>query len=159
MQRRLAKELFNSALPLLLSACATSGIGVGYSHHDGVQANFAWHSNDNVHGTMKAVLINGDAYEGPYFQITRETEINSLTPLWFGWNGRSRWHGWDGWGPGISTATTYTPRVLANLARASGERMRCRFTLSRPAEGMAGGGLGRCQLPDGTVIYAEFPRS
>jgi hypothetical protein len=27
----------------------------------------------------------------------------------------------------------------------------------RPMSGMAGGGLGQCQLPSGTIINAQFP--
>jgi hypothetical protein len=37
--------------------------------------------------------------------------------------------------------------------------MRCRFTLMQPSSGMAGGGTGRCQLPNGAVIQADFPPS
>jgi hypothetical protein len=36
--------------------------------------------------------------------------------------------------------------------------MRCHFTLMSPSYGMAGGGLGQCQLPSGTLINAQFPR-
>jgi hypothetical protein len=35
--------------------------------------------------------------------------------------------------------------------------MRCHFTLARPYSGMAGGGVGQCQLPTGTIIQAQFP--
>jgi hypothetical protein len=27
-----------------------------------------------------------------------------------------------------------------------------------PSSGMAGGGVGRCQLPTGVIIHAQFPR-
>jgi putative hemolysin len=37
--------------------------------------------------------------------------------------------------------------------------MRCRFTLRDPDAGMSGGGLGQCQLPDGSIIDAQFPRA
>jgi hypothetical protein len=36
--------------------------------------------------------------------------------------------------------------------------MRCHFTLMSPSSGMAGGGIGQCQLPAGTIINAQFPR-
>jgi hypothetical protein len=36
--------------------------------------------------------------------------------------------------------------------------MRCQFQLANPTAGMAGGGSGQCQLPEGTVIQAEFAR-
>jgi len=35
--------------------------------------------------------------------------------------------------------------------------MRCKFQLVHPSNGMAGGGRGQCQLPDGTTIEARFP--
>ena len=36
--------------------------------------------------------------------------------------------------------------------------MRCNFALARPISGMAGGGIGECQLPSGTIIHAQFPQ-
>ena len=105
---------------------------------------------------MTAALSTGDVYTGPFFQITRETRIDELDPLWIGWVGPRRWRGWDYWGPRQSVLTQYTGKVLANLAGPRGH-MRCRFTLRRPSAGMAGGGEGRCQLPDGTNIRADFP--
>jgi hypothetical protein len=36
--------------------------------------------------------------------------------------------------------------------------MRCHFTLESPGYGMAGGGIGECQLPTGVIISAQFPR-
>jgi hypothetical protein len=49
--------------------------------------------------------------------------------------------------------------VLANLAGPDGKRMRCEFQLLRASEGMKGGGEGRCQLPSGKTIKADFPPS
>jgi hypothetical protein len=34
--------------------------------------------------------------------------------------------------------------------------MRCDFRLMRPSSGMAGGGMGQCQLPTGVIINAQF---
>ena len=107
---------------------------------------------------MTASLNTGAVYRGPFFQVTQETRIDELAPLWVGWGRRWRWHGWDYWGPRQSFVTQYTGRVLANL-EGPGGRMRCRFALMRPSAGMAGGGQGRCQLPDGTIIDADFPPS
>jgi hypothetical protein len=47
---------------------------------------------------------------------------------------------------------------VANLAGPGGQ-MRCHFTLFQPSSGMSGGGTGRCQLADGTIIHADFPAS
>jgi hypothetical protein len=61
------------------------------------------------------------------------------------------------WGPDEETITHYTGQVLANL-QGPGGFMRCHFTLMSPSSGMAGGGIGQCQLPSGTIIHAQFPR-
>jgi hypothetical protein len=55
--------------------------------------------------------------------------------------------------------THYTGHVLANLAGPDGKRMHCEFQLLRASEGMKGGGEGRCQLPSGKTIKADFPPS
>jgi hypothetical protein len=107
---------------------------------------------------MTAALNTGETYQGPFFQITHETQATDLGPLWMGWEGRWGWHGWGAWGPDVAYATEYTGKVLANL-QGPGGHMRCRFTLMQPSSGMAGGGTGRCQLPDGTIIQADFPPS
>ena len=147
------------ALGMLAAAgCTTTGTGVGTTPGGRVTAIFAWTAEGPRSGTMTATLSTGDLYRGPFFQVTRETRIEELGPLWVGWGRRWRWHGWDYWGPQQSYMTHYTGRVLANR-EGPGGRMRCRFTLMRPAAGMAGGGQGRCQLPSGTIIDADFPPS
>lgn len=156
MQHGLTRLLSSAGSALLVAAWTTSDSGSGLPVPGPIQANFSWHAEGRMRGTMTAMLLNGDVYEGPYFQITRRTKLDRLTPLWVGWEGKSRWRGWDGWGPGISTTATYPPRVLANLVKATGERMRCRFMLSQPSAGMAGGGRGQCQLSGGMVILASF---
>jgi hypothetical protein len=47
---------------------------------------------------------------------------------------------------------------VAAGAEPSGTHMRCQFRLVHPSDGMNGGGLGQCQLPDGTTIDANFPK-
>lgn len=145
-------------LLLLVAGCTTTGVGVGSSPSGAVSATFTWIADSPRGGTMTALLSTGESYRGPFFQVTRETRIEELAPLWVGWGRRWRWHGWDYWGPRESYLTEYTGRVLANL-EGPGGRMRCNFTLLRPSAGMAGGGQGRCQLPDGTIIDADFPPS
>ncbi|AKH18703.1 hypothetical protein SUS17_3133 [Sphingomonas sp. S17] len=115
-----------------------------------------WKSSGARSGTMTANLSTGATYAGPFFQITSETTIEELGPLWTGWGNRWRWRGWAYWGPTQSTLTHYSGRVLANLGGPDGQ-MRCHFRLMRPGAGMAGGGQGRCQLPSGTIIDATFP--
>jgi len=137
-----------------LAACATAtGVGTGTSAGGGPTAQFTWASPDGIRGTMNAVLSDGSTYEGWF---THETRLDDLSPLWSGWAGRNNWRGWDDWGPRADFATSYSGTVLANLTHGS-DHMRCRFNLSRPAEGMGGGGMGRCQLGGGGVLQAEFP--
>jgi len=118
---------------------------------------------------MIAQLSNGQMFQGPFFQITQEAQVD-YGPLWNGWGpgwgwgggwGGRRWGygwgGWGGWGPGYDTITQYSGQVLANL-QGPGGFMRCHFTLMSPSYGMAGGGVGQCQLPSGMIINAQFPR-
>lgn len=143
---------------LAVAGCTTSGTGMGTSPSGAVTATFTWTADSPARGTMTAALNTGEAYQGQFFQITHETTVDQLGPLWVGWDRRWRWRGWDVWGPGEAFLTEYTGKVVANLAGPRGH-MRCRFNLIRPSAGMAGGGEGRCQLPDGTIINAEFPPS
>ncbi|UVO50707.1 hypothetical protein M0208_09310 [Sphingomonas sp. SUN019] len=132
----------------------------------GDAASFTWTAQGARTGTMTAMLGNGASYTGPFFQVTQETQVDDLSPLWIGWGGpgwrgRGRWWGrrgfgyWGDWGPNTQFVTHYSGKVLANLAGSDG-RMRCRFTLMRPSSGMAGGGEGDCQLPAGATIQATF---
>ena len=119
---------------------------------------------------MIASLTNGQVFQGPMFQITQESRVTDYGPLWSGWGpgwgwgsgwGGRRWGwgwgGWGPWGPDEQTITQYSGQVLANL-QGPGGFMRCHFTLMSPSSGMAGGGVGQCQLPTGTIIHAQFPR-
>ncbi|MFL6550512.1 MAG: hypothetical protein ACJ8OJ_17610 [Povalibacter sp.] len=137
-------------------ACTSMGTGVGNTRNGAVHANFAWQSTGDRAGTLNAEVSNGQRYAGPYFQVTTDSRIETLTPLWNGWNSR-----WEAWGPQPDTAfiTHYTGKVVANLENADGDHMRCHFRLMRPSEGMAGGGQGACQLPSGETIDATFAHS
>jgi hypothetical protein len=143
---------------LILAGCTTTGVGSGSSPNGAVSATFTWKAESPSRGAMTAALNTGETYNGPFFQVTHETTVDELGPLWVGWEGRGAWRGWGAWGPSAGFATEYTGKVLANLEGPRG-RMRCRFTLMQPSSGMAGGGEGRCQLPDGTIIHADFPPS
>ncbi len=138
-----------------LASCTTSGVGTGEVRGAALSASFSWQGSA-TRGKMTATLTDGEMYQGQFFQVTQETTVDELGPLWVGWSGRARWHGWDDWGPNETFATKYTGKVLANLQGPKGY-MRCRFTLAAPSSGMAGGGQGKCQLPDGVIIDAQFP--
>ena len=146
---------------LFVSGCRTTGAGYGTLQNsaDGadIRVSFDWRSTDSVSGTMTATFSDGRSFTGQYFQITSDTRIDHLGPLWHEWS--PAWRGWRYWyrDPGPQLVKHYSGRVLANLGSTDGERMRCRFRLIRPASGMSGGGEGTCQLPDGNTIYATFP--
>jgi hypothetical protein len=152
---------------IAVAGCTTTGIGTGQSQNGSLGATFSWTETGGTQGTMIAHLSNGQVYQGPMFQITQETRVD-YGPLWSGWGPGFGWHrpwngwgygwgGWGPWGPGPDTITQYSGQVLANL-QGPGGFMRCHFTLMSPSSGMAGGGVGQCQLPTGTIINAQFPR-
>ena len=107
---------------------------------------------------MSATAHDGKTYSGQFFEVTKDTTVDNLEPLWIGWRGRRGGFGWDDWNAGPSFITNYTGRVVANLSVPSGEHMRCKFQLAQPDGGMAGGGRGQCQMPDGQTIDATFPK-
>lgn len=147
---------------LLLTAagaagCATMGTGSGSTASGADPVTFNWKSSDDVSGSITATLADGKVYSGRYFQITRDTDVSDLGPLWTGWRPGWRAGGWYDWDPGPQFITQYSGRVVANLTTSGGGHMRCRFQLVRPEEGMVGGGSGECQLPNGQRIDAQFP--
>ena len=151
------------AAALSLAACETSGTGTGSGNVRGTSkpVAFTWESTDSTSGTITATFGSGRVFRGNYFQITHDTRVERLEPLWDGWGrprGRNSWRYWDRQSE-TQFVKTYSGRVLANLADERGEHMRCRFTLISPSRGMAGGGEGRCELSDSQrEINAEFPR-
>ena len=147
----------------LLSACATQSAGTGSGNVRGTRkpVAFTWQSNDRVSGDITATFNDGQVFKGTYFQITRDTRVDRLGPLWDGWGAPYPRTGWRYWDRDMDRQfiQEYNDRVLANLLSNSGNHMRCRFTLVTPSRGMAGGGKGRCQLSEsGREINAEFPR-
>jgi hypothetical protein len=149
------------AFALILTACQTAGTGSGNVRGTRKPVAFTWQSTDSVSGDITATFGTGRVFKGNYFQITSETRVDRLEPLWDGWGRPYRRNAWRYWSadPGPEFMKTYSGRVLANLHSPDGEHMRCRFTLISPQRGMAGGGEGRCQLSEsGQEISAEFPR-
>src|SRR5262245_43501094 len=115
--------------PLVLLAaagCASSGSGYGLSPSGG-EATFHWDAKTDLTGTLTATMPGGREYTGPYFEVTNETRVEGLAPLWYGW--RPGWRGWPGWEPvpAQGVVTEYTGTVVANLAANTGERRRRRF--------------------------------
>jgi hypothetical protein len=155
------RTLLVASLCVALAACQTAGTGSGNVRGTRKPVAFTWQSTDSVSGDITATFGDGEVFKGTYFQITRDTRVERLEPLWDGWGRPYRRGGWRYWDRSSESRfiKEYSGRVLANLHSESGDRMRCRFTLINPSRGMAGGGEGRCQLAEsGTEINAEFPR-
>src|SRR5882672_11246775 len=96
-------------LPLLLAlaaGCTTMGTGFGSTASGADPVSFSWKSSDSVSGTMSATLADGKTYSGQFFQITKDTTVNSVQPLWSGWSpGWGMWGGgWENWGAAPSTS-------------------------------------------------------
>lgn len=145
---------------LMLAGCTTTGNGTGSSPNGANKVLFAWTSHGGAQGDLTATTVDsGKVFQGRYFQITTETRVEEIGPLWAGprWHGYREWRYWDDDWPRDRFVTHYSGRVLANLEAEDGQHMRCNFHLRRPASGMAGGGLGRCQLPNGRTIDVNFP--
>ena len=143
---------------IALSACTSMGTGSGSVTQGGEPVTFAWTSSHfGLKGTMTATLAGRQTFSGPYLEITRELRNDDLYPLNAGWP--FGWADWDGWSAfeEPAFATQYSGRVMANLQAADGRRMRCRFQLSSPFDGMTGGGRGECQLDNGRTVTAMFP--
>jgi hypothetical protein len=148
---------FSMLLPLLIAAgCTTMGTGFGSTATGTNPVHFNWKSFDGVSGTMYATLADGSVYAGSYFQITSNTTVDTLGPLWDGWGAGWGFGGWDDWDTGSDFVTHYSGRVVANLADPEGKHIRCKFQLVSPSSGMSGGGEGDCQLPDGKTIVTSF---
>ena len=145
-----------SVAALALSACAITSDGLEFKPDYAVEhvpVTFDWRSSDDVSGTMTASFEDGRQFSGPYFEITPETQLDRLEPLWEGWNREQSGRHWQ---PGPGFVKHYSGKVLANLGAAGGERMRCRFSLVRPSSGLGGGGEGRCQFTDGIRVAATL---
>ena len=151
------------ALGIALVSCKSTGEGMGESHSGDIKATFTWEQSAPTSGTLRATVTKPgsapEAYEGKFYQITRDTRIDTIADVWSSWY--PGWHAWAFWGPEPeeSFVAHYTGHVVANLAGPDGQRMRCQFQLLRSGEGMKGGGQGQCQLPSGQTIDAEFPPS
>jgi hypothetical protein len=148
---------------LVVVACKSTGGGTGASNTGDVQAQFTWQQSESTSGTLTAIVSSPggsqETYSGKFYQITRNSTVDTMGPLWYPWH--PGWRGWADWGaePDEAVITHYTGHVLANLGGPDGKRMRCQFQLLRADEGMKGGGQGQCQLSSGQNIRADFPPS
>ena len=159
-------RLVTSFLILLgATACTFTGEGKGQLSASSTQAQSAVHFNwkstgSSFSGTMIATLSD-TVFAGQFFEITEQTRIEVLAPLWEPW--RPGWRDWPYWGypspmlaPVTQFVTRYSGKVVANLEAPGNLRMRCRFHLMEPRRGMSGGGEGECQISDGRSVHAVF---
>jgi hypothetical protein len=51
------------------------GTGTGQAVDQNLTANFTWTETGAVRGTMVANLSNGQIFQGPFFQITQESQF------------------------------------------------------------------------------------
>jgi hypothetical protein len=69
---------------------------------------------------MTATVSRGQTYRGQYFQITKDTTVDSIGPLWYpGWGGRVGWGGWGNWDadPSPDFITHHTGHVWSPISR------------------------------------------
>ena len=100
-----------------LTACQTAGTGSGNVRGTQKPVAFTWQSTDSVSGNITATFGSGRVFKGTYFQITQDTRVDHLDPLWDGWGRPYRRGDWRYWtrNPGPEFVKTYSGRVLANL--------------------------------------------
>jgi hypothetical protein len=136
----------------LTVGCATMRTGSGSAASGTNSVKFGWTSSGNVSGSITATFANGETFTGQFFQNTSTStdELGSQGPIW-------HQEGLYDVSPELQYVAHYSGRVVADLSRSDGERMRCRLELMRPVDGMAGGARGECQLPGGLSVDAQFP--
>ena len=69
-------------LATIVAGCTTMGTGTGSTPSGGSPTVFSWVSSDGVTRTMSAAMPGGQTYRGQYFQITKNTTVDSIGPLW-----------------------------------------------------------------------------
>ena len=103
---------------LIMVGCKSTGSGTGASNTGDVHAQFTWQQSEATSGTLTAIVSypggSQETYSGKFYQITRNSTVESLGPLW------SPWHpGWGGWVAGAPNPT----RNLSRTIRATSSRI------------------------------------
>jgi hypothetical protein len=158
--RRLVQAALVAAL---LTGCTTTGIidgRVAVPDKPAAAVAFTYTSSwARNGGTLSTTLPSGEGFSGQYVHITSTSTVDTIDPYF--WNPV-----WADWGPfgtpwydGGDFPTfvkNYSGKVVATLFGDQGDVMRCRFRLSDPERGMPGGGVGQCQVSNGSHIDARF---
>ena len=113
------------------------------------------------HGTMSALMPDGERFSGRYTVVSPGMSRSSLDPAWTGDEpGKNQGQIDDSmWGAGrdhFAFSKAYENKAVATLKGDRGTMMLCRFNLDAGGAGMAGGGTGECQTSKGAKISAQF---
>src|SRR5712692_2724195 len=100
-------------------------------------------------GTLSTTLPSGEGFSGQYVQIASTSTVDTIEPS-------LRDPAWIDWGPFDTLWFHGSDKVVATLFGDKGDVMRCRFRLNDPERGMPGGGVGQCQVSNGSHIDARF---
>ena len=107
---------------LALAACETQSAGTGSGNVRGTQkpVAFTWQSDDSNSGDITATFANGRVFKGSYFEISHDTRVDRLDPLWDGWGHSHHSGDWRYWDDDTSNREFRSPR------RSLGHRQRDR---------------------------------
>lgn len=151
-------------IPLALSACVTSGSLPAWVSQAGTPPSRmeVRYTTDALGpgGTLTLLLPGGESFTGPYTQGWStvqgvQPQVPGLGGLFFDWGG-PRAAGFMDDDPVPIYQTEWSSKVSATL-RGDGDRiLSCRLRLRNPPAGIAGGGEGRCLVPDGPAIDLRF---
>jgi len=100
-------------------------------------------------GTLSTTLPSGEGFSGQYVQIASTSPVDTIEPSF--WDPT-----WINWGPSDTLWFHRSDKVVATLIGDKGDVMRCSFRLNDPERGMPGGGVGQCQVSNGSHIDARF---
>lgn len=121
---------------LLLTGCSGTMQGLSTS---GDAVKVEWTNNMNGSGTM-TVHLSGETFTGKHVR-------SSSTGTGLGFSS-----GNTAFGAGSSESSN----AQAILFGDKGSSMQCRFVYSDPLMGVAGGGIGNCQVSTGDFVNLQF---
>jgi UrcA family protein len=123
-------------------------------------SRISYAARDAVSGYMSARMPDGDAYSGEYLEPRQYERIDPSDPFWIQWcNDEGGAKNSDCGGTGGESFRPSRHEVLAGLKDVDGLTLRCRFALSQPSMGIAGGAQGQCLLPAGETVQMAIPRA